>query len=79
MKVPGLLIRVDDLGRIAIPVELHRKIGICDRDEVEVMLEKDTITLRKPRPSCVFCGTEEGLLAYSKRSYCVYCIGELIE
>ena len=57
MKVMGGVKAIDELGRIVIPGELRRKVGLEPRDKVEIFAEKDRIVLRKYDPGCVFCGS----------------------
>ena len=47
MKETGIVRRVDDLGRIVIPKEIRRKLGIREGDPLEVFLHEDCICLRK--------------------------------
>ena len=56
MKSTGIVRKVDELGRIVLPIELRRTMGIDVKDALEIYVEGDTIMLRKYEPSCVFCG-----------------------
>lgn len=48
MKTTGAIRRIDDLGRIVIPREIRRNIGLREGEAMEIFLEdKDTICLRK--------------------------------
>jgi len=73
----GVIRRVDELGRIVIPVEMRKRFGIGDHDPLEISVQGDSIVLSRPRDECVFCGRREGLSAYRDRSICVECLGEL--
>ena len=53
MKSTGIVRKVDDLGRIVLPVELRRLLELDDRAEVEIYTEGDTVVLKKHRPSCI--------------------------
>ena len=55
MKSTGIVRKVDELGRIVLPIELRRTMGIDVKDALEIYVEGDTIMLRKYEPSCVFC------------------------
>lgn len=70
----GIHRRVDELGRIVLPVEMRRSLGIAERDLVEVRLEGESILLRKSSKSCVFCGSERGLLPYRGKYLCMTCL-----
>ena len=65
--------KVDDLGRIVLPVELRRLHGIQTGDALEISVDGDSIVLRKLSQGCVFCGTIERLSSYRSRSICSDC------
>ena len=65
--------KVDDLGRIVLPVELRRLHGIKTGDALEISVDGDAIVLRKLLQGCVFCGETEGLTVYRGRSVCPAC------
>ena len=72
-KSNGLPRRIDHLGRIVVPVELRRRLGINPGDELEVAVQDEAITLVKARPSCVFCGSEADLAPFRERMVCQSC------
>ena len=47
MKETGIVRRVDDLGRVVIPKEIRRNLGIREGDPLEVFLHEDCVCLRK--------------------------------
>lgn len=79
MKSTGIIRRVDDLGRIVLPIELRRKLDIAERDELEIYMEKDRIILQKFDPACVFCGSSRGLISYRRKNVCSECIKKMSE
>lgn len=61
MKSTGIVRKVDELGRIVLPVELRRTMDIAEKDPLEIYVDGNSIVLRKYRPSCIFCdGTKDG-------------------
>ncbi len=62
MKSTGIIRKVDELGRIVLPIELRRTLDIAERDELEIYMESDRIILQKFEPACVFCGSSRGLI-----------------
>lgn len=70
--------KVDDLGRIVLPVELRRLHGIHTGDALEISVDGDAIVLRKLSPGCVFCGVTEGLGSFRDRSICTPCRSDLV-
>ncbi len=78
MKATGIVRKVDELGRIVVPIELRRSLGIGDRDAVEMFMEDNSIVIRKHQPSCVFCGSTEGILEYKQKVVCKNCIDTMV-
>lgn len=54
MKSTGIVRKVDELGRIVLPVELRRTLGISEKDQLEIFVDGSSIVLRKYCPTCVF-------------------------
>jgi len=75
----GVPRRIDHLGRIVVPVELRRQLGVRAGDELEIAVEENAIVLRPTRKACVFCGTEEELQSYRERVVCRRCAREVGE
>ena len=74
MKATGIVRKVDELGRIVLPIELRRTLDIAERDELEIYLDDDKVVLKKYEPSCIFCGSSCGLVSYHGRNVCMECI-----
>jgi transcriptional pleiotropic regulator of transition state genes len=73
LKDTGMARKVDDLGRIVLPVELRRLHGIQTGDALEISVDGDAIVLRKLSQGCVFCGSVDGLSSYRSRAVCTDC------
>ena len=58
MKSTGIVRKVDELGRIVLPVELRRTMDIAEKDPLEIYVDGNSIVLRKYRPSCIFCDSK---------------------
>ncbi len=78
MKSTGIVRKVDELGRIVLPVELRRVMDIQIKDSLEIMTEDDKIILKKYEPSCVFCSGKEDLTDFKGRCVCKKCLQELL-
>ena len=78
MKDTGMARKVDDLGRIVLPVELRRLHGIQTGDALEISVDGDAIVLRKLGAGCVFCGTPSDLREYRGRAVCGSCVDGLV-
>ena len=79
MKSTGIIRKVDDLGRIVLPIELRRTLDIAERDELEIFMEDDRIVLRKYEPACVFCSSEQGLISYRGKNVCQECARKIAD
>ena len=55
MKSTGIVRKVDELGRIVLPIELRRTLGIEEKDRIEIFVDGESIILRKYQPACIFC------------------------
>lgn len=73
MKATGIVRKVDELGRIVLPIELRRVLDIAERDELEIFMENDRIILQKYESSCVFCSSTQGLVSYKGKNVCQTC------
>ena len=79
MKSTGIIRKVDDLGRIVLPIELRRVLDISERDELEIYMENDRIILKKFEPACLFCGSSRSLVSYRGKNVCQECVRKLAE
>lgn len=77
MKTTGIIRKVDELGRIVLPIELRRTLDLAERDELEIYLDDDRIVLRKFEPSCVFCGSSHKLVSFRGKNVCQECIRDM--
>lgn len=73
MKSTGIIRKVDELGRIVIPIEIRNKFGINVKDPVEIFIEKNCVVLQKYEPNCIFCGERKNLLMYGNKLICKEC------
>ena len=65
MKATGIVRKVDDLGRIVLPIELRRTLHI------------DIIILKKYEPACIFCGSAVDVINHNGKNICRNCIEDL--
>ncbi|PEE11078.1 MULTISPECIES: AbrB/MazE/SpoVT family DNA-binding domain-containing protein [Bacillus cereus group] len=47
MKSTGVTRKIDELGRIVLPKELRRTLGIAEKDPIEIFVEDEKIILQK--------------------------------
>lgn len=77
MKSTGIVRKVDELGRIVLPIELRRTLDIAEKDSIEIYVDGSSIILKKYEPTCVFCGDAKGITVYKGKNVCANCIKEL--
>lgn len=64
MKSTGIVRRVDELGRIVLPIELRRILNINERDTLEIFVDDERIVLKKYEPADIFTGSMDDLIEY---------------
>lgn len=77
MKSTGIVRKVDELGRIVLPIELRRTLGIEEKDALEIYVEGNTVILRKYQPSCVFCDSADDVVNFKGKNICRECLKEM--
>ena len=77
MKETGIVRKVDELGRIVLPIELRRTLDISVKDAIEIYVDGDTIMLKKYAPTCVFCAGTKGVTRYKEKNICEACMKSL--
>ncbi|MDD6159865.1 MAG: AbrB/MazE/SpoVT family DNA-binding domain-containing protein [Oscillospiraceae bacterium] len=77
MKSTGIVRKVDELGRVVLPVELRRTLDIAERDALEIYVDGTSIVLKKHELSCVFCGSSKGVSPFKGKHICAACLAEL--
>lgn len=77
MKSTGIVRKVDELGRVVIPIELRRTLNFGEKDSLEIFVEGDTIILKKYEPACVFCGQAKDVRNLKGKNVCPKCIEEI--
>ena len=77
MKSTGIVRKVDELGRIVLPIELRRTLDIAEKDSLEIYVEGSTIILKKYEPACIFCGDAKDVVNYKGRNICRTCLDEM--
>ena len=77
MKSTGVVRKLDELGRIVIPIELRRTMDIAIKDTLEIFVEGDQIILKKYHPACIFCNDARDIISYKGKLVCKNCLNEL--
>ena len=79
MKATGIIRRLDELGRIVLPIELRRSFDLKEHDRVEISVEEDRIILKKFEPNCTLCGGTKDLREFQGKLLCRKCIRGISE
>jgi len=79
MKSTGIVRRVDELGRIVLPIELRRTLDITERDSLEIYVDGASIVLKKYQPACIFCDSSKDVILYKGKNICANCLKDLKE
>ncbi|MEG0663265.1 MAG: AbrB/MazE/SpoVT family DNA-binding domain-containing protein [Anaerovoracaceae bacterium] len=77
MKATGIVRKVDELGRIVLPIELRRTLNIEIKDPIEIFVDDDYILLKKYEPACAFCGSAKDIVSLNGKNICKNCVEEL--
>lgn len=77
MKSLGIVRKVDELGRIVLPIETRKRLDLEPKDPVEIFVEKDRVVLKKYEPCCIFCGDADDVIMYKDKRICRSCLEEL--
>lgn len=73
MKATGIIRRVDELGRVVIPIEIRNQFNIVEKDPIEIYVDGSSIVLKKFEPNCIFCGSTKNLIEFKDKLICENC------
>lgn len=73
IKSTGIVRKMDELGRVVIPMELRNQFKIAEKDPIEIFVDGSSIVLRKYEPNCIFCGGTKNLVEYKDKLICNKC------
>jgi len=77
LKSTGIVRKVDELGRVVIPIELRRTLGIDIKDPIEIYVDGESIILKKYQPACIFCDSADNVTVFKGKNVCADCIKEI--
>lgn len=77
MKSTGIVRKVDELGRVVIPIELRRTMNIQEKDALEIFVDGERIILKKYEPACIFCGNADNMRNILGKNICTDCLGSI--
>ena len=77
MKATGIIRKIDELGRVVLPIELRRTLDICEKDALEIYTESDMIILKKYQPACIFCNDATDVVQIEGKNVCKKCLKKM--
>lgn len=77
MKSTGIVRRIDNLGRVVLPIELRRIFDIDKEDPVEIFVDDNYIMLKKYQPACIFCNDAKDVVNFKGKNICQKCLAEI--
>ena len=77
MKSTGIIRRMDELGRVVIPIEIRNQFKIAEKDPIEIYVYGPSIVLKKFESNCIFCGNTKNLLTYNDKLICESCSNKI--
>lgn len=77
MKSTGVVRKVDELGRIVLPIEIRKVLDIKQKDAIEIFTDEDKIILQKYQPACVFCNSADDIVYFNGKRVCASCVEKL--
>lgn len=77
MKSTGIVRKVDELGRVVLPIELRRNLNIEEKDALEIYVDGNNVILKKYEPDCIFCGNANDVVNFKGKNICEACLKEM--
>ena len=77
MKSTGIVRKVDELGRVVLPIELRRNLNIEEKDSLEIYVDGNSVILKKYEPDCIFCGNARDVINFKGKNICPDCLAEI--
>ena len=77
MKSTGIVRKLDELGRVVLPMELRRTLNINEKDPLEIYVDGNLILLKKYEPACIFCGEANDIISHKGKNICMNCLRDI--
>lgn len=79
MKSTGVVRKVDELGRIVLPISIRQTMDINEKDSLEIFTDENKIILQKYQPSCIFCNNVDDTVFFNGKRVCESCLQKIKE
>ena len=70
MRNTGVRKTIDDLGRIVLPKEIRKSLGLGIRSAVDLYVDGEKLIITKTKNECIFCNSRDNLVEYKGKSVC---------
>lgn len=77
MKPTGIVRKIDDLGRIVLPISIRQTMDISSGDPIEIFVDNGKVMLQKYQPACVFCNNAEDIVYFNGKRICEDCLAKI--
>ena len=77
MKSTGVVRKVDELGRIVLPISIRQTMDINEKDPLEIFTDENRIILQKYQPCCVFCSNADRVVYFNNKRICQDCLEKI--
>ena len=77
MKSTGVVRKVDELGRIVLPISIRQTMDIKEKDPLEIFTDDNRIILQKYHPACVFCNNADRVVYFNNQRICEDCLEKI--
>ena len=77
MKSTGVVRKVDELGRIVLPISIRQIMDINEKDSLEIFTDENKIILQKYQPSCIFCNNADNIVYFNGKRICEDCLAKI--
>jgi transcriptional pleiotropic regulator of transition state genes len=79
MKSTGIVRKVDELGRVVLPISIRQTLDINEKDSLEIFTDENKIILQKYQPACVFCTNADNIVFFNGKRICEECLQKIKE
>lgn len=79
MKSTGIVRKVDELGRVVLPISIRQTLEINEKDPIEIFIDDGKIILQKYQPSCIFCNNAANIVYFNGKRICEDCLKKIKE
>lgn len=77
MKDTGFIRKVDENGRVVLPKDIRKKMGVEEGNALKMYLDGENLVIKKLSIECIICGGEEDIITFKGKNICTNCIKSL--